>query len=302
MRRGVLIAGGGRQQRSSRLWSCNPSGRRSGSGGDVRVASPSFPSILLPFPSTLVPSLSLLYNSVFLPSSTLRSHPHFSLPLPPPLPSPQDSGRSPAEPSTRRASAAVCRALTSFCGSERTVAAACAAPCCTNARLAAPWTASAPAWRRPRGAAPAPQSFGPLIRPPENRDPRHPGSSSPEVSLVRPLASRHRRWRLARAPRAPGRRSACGDPGEAQAGLRTPGARIWSAGAETVLSAPMMTARTPKVRPGPGLGWTEGCRVPGNAGKYTERRWTRVCASRHNPPPTPAPPTHARPTLSSSHL
>lgn len=85
-------------------------------------------------------------------------------------------------------------------------------------------------------------------------------------------------------------------------GFGLQGAPIWSAGAETVLSAPVMTARTPKVRPGPGLGWTEGCRVPGNAGKYTERRWTRVCASWHTPSPTPAPPTHARPTLSSSHL
>ncbi|KAM5268842.1 transcription factor HES-3 isoform 2-T2 [Hipposideros larvatus] len=135
----------------------------------------------------------------------------------------QGSGRSPAEPSTRRASAAVCRALTSFCGAERRAAAACAAPWRTNAWSAAPWTASAPARRRPRGAAPAPRVFGPRIRPPANRGPRHPGSSSPEVFPARPPASRHRRRLLARAPRAPGRRCACGDPGEAQAGRRTQG-------------------------------------------------------------------------------
>lgn len=223
MRRGFLIAGGGRQQRSSRLWSCNPSGRRSGSPGRRSGCLPFLP-FFFPSPSRFSPPF--LFSTTLLFSSPLPlSVPIYISPFrsPPPLPSPQDSGWSPAEPSTRRASAAVYRALTSFCGSERRVAAACAAPCCTNARLAAPWTASVPSRRRPCGAAPAPQWFGPLIRPPANRDPRHPGSSSPEVSLARPLASRHRRWRLARAPRAPGRRSACGDPGEAQAGLRTPG-------------------------------------------------------------------------------
>lgn len=209
----------GRQQRSGKLRSCNPRGRRSGPRGDVRVASPSFPSRSTRLPPFLF-STTLLFSSPLLHSAPLHVSPVRS---PPPFPSLQGSGRSPAQPSTRRASAAFCRALTSFCGAERRAAAACAAPWRTNAWLAAPWTASAPARRRPRRAAPAPRWFGPLSRPPANRGPRHPGSSSPEVFPARPPASRHRRRLLARAPRAPGRRCACGDPGEAQAGLRTQG-------------------------------------------------------------------------------
>lgn len=208
--------------------------------GDVRVASSPFPSSPLPLHTSPLP-FSLLYNCPFLlPSSTLPSPPHFSGLLP----SSQGSGRSPAEPSTRRASAAVCPALANFCGAERRAVAGCAAPWCTNARLTAPWTASAPARRRPRCAAPVSPSFGPLFWPPEAHGPRHLGSSSPEVSrspevpLACPSASQHLSQCLATAPRALDQGCACGDPGEAQAGLRTQGGPIWSTGSETVQSVP----------------------------------------------------------------
>ena len=114
--------------------------------GDLLVVSPPFSSL----PFTLLPSLSL---SSPLLSSIRPSFPHFSRPLP----FPQGSGRSPAEPSTRRASAAVCQASANFSGAARRAAAARAAPWCTSARVAAPWTAPAPGPRRLRRAAPAPR-------------------------------------------------------------------------------------------------------------------------------------------------
>lgn len=177
--------------------------------GDVRVAS--LPSRLLrPPPPYFSPPL--LYNSPFFPSSTLPSPSHFSYLLPS---SPQVSGRFPAEPSTHPASEAVYPAFASFCGAGRRPAAACAAPWCTSARLAAPRTASARARMILPRAASAPLLFGPLTRPLAARSPGHLCSFSPEVSPARPAASRHRSRRLATAPRAPGRGCACGGPGEA---------------------------------------------------------------------------------------
>lgn len=70
----------GRQQRSGSCGVVIPVEEGSGPREDVRVASPSFPS-RLPFPSTCLLSLCLLYNSpVLLPSSTLSSSPRFSRP------------------------------------------------------------------------------------------------------------------------------------------------------------------------------------------------------------------------------
>ena len=195
---------------------------------------PSPPSLIVPFspPSSSIPPLpplSSLHTSPlpfsFLSTSLLSSSPSVILPSFPlfsrPLPSPQGSGRSPAEPSTRRASAAVCPALASFCGAERREARACTARWCTRAQAAALWTAPALARRRPRGAAPARPQFGPLLRPPADRGPRHPGASSLAVSPAPPPASRRRSRLLAASRRARGRDCACGDPGEAEMRPRT---------------------------------------------------------------------------------
>lgn len=218
-------------------------------GLDVQVASPPSPSLpsSLPFPSTLLPSLS--------PSSLQLS---LSLLL---FPSPQGSGPSAAAPSTRRASAAVCRALASFGGAER-AAAGCAARWCPSARWAAPRTAPVPARRRPRAVALAPPPFGPLIREPAARGARHPGSSSLAVSPARPPTSRHRSRRLVTAPRARGRGCACGGPGKAQASPRTQGVpRLVCRRRDSLQGAPVTTG-TSNVRPGPVGRVAGGGRVP----------------------------------------
>lgn len=122
---------------------------------------------------------------------------------------------------------------------------ACAAPWRTNAQVAAPWTAPSRAGRRPSRSAPAPPPFGPLLRPPAARGPRHPGSSSLEVFPARPPASRGRSRHLAAAPRAPGRVWAFGGPGESRRRLGLKRAPVRPGDAETVQSAPAVLAGTP---------------------------------------------------------
>lgn len=211
-----LLGRGGRQ---------GPAGCGVAIRGEEGLAPAAF--MLPPLPPPLSPQhfsppfLCLLYNSpFFFPSSTLPYPPHFSRPLP----SPQSSGPSQAEPSTRRASAAACPELGSFCGAEKRVAAAavaCAAPWRSRKRAAAPRTAPLPAPRRSRGAAPAARQSGCLIRPPTARGPHRPGFSSPPLSPSRSPGSRPRSRRLATAPRALGPGCACGGPGEAQGWPRT---------------------------------------------------------------------------------
>lgn len=199
----------------------------------MRSPSPPCHASALLFPLPTSPFL--------LPSPILLCPSHFSRPLP----SPQGSGRYPSELSSRRASAAVCPALVSFCGAEKRAAAACAAPWRTSAQVAAPWTAPARAGRRPSRSAPAPPPFGPLLRPPAARGPRHPGSSSLEVFPARPPASRGRSRHLAAAPRARGRVWAFGGLGESQRRLGLKRAPVRPGDAETVQSAPAVLAGTP---------------------------------------------------------
>lgn len=113
---------------------------------------------------------------------------------------------------------------------------ACTARWCTSAGAAAPWTAPVRAPRRPRGAAPARPQFGPLLLPPADRGPRHPGASSLAASPAPPPASRRRNRLLAASRRARGRGCACGDPGEARCGLGLNGTLVWPEDAETVLN------------------------------------------------------------------
>lgn len=222
-------------------------GPRSGLRGGVWVAPPT--------------------SSFLLPAPILPSPPHFCRLLP----TPQDSGQSPAEPNTHRVSAAACRALASSCGAERRAAAAHAAPWCPSARAAAPWTAPIPARRLPERAASALPPSGPRFRSPAARGLRHPGSSSLKGSPVRPPATRRCSQHLAVVQRARERSSACGGPGEAQCGLGHKGAPVWLGDAETVFRAPAIMAGTP-VSSGPGAGWSKRCCVPADAEKYTEPR------------------------------